>query len=700
MTNGTRHSFTELDVRSRRGQPELRGPSLARDAADELAWTSEAARLQARARALQTAWIGAWSVAGGWLLLGLTKLVLVNLLGAPPRDASTRLLHHAIELGRHAGVGAAFGLVAYLWLRFGSGSRWRRVASVSALALALGTLLLRADLAGVAVRASSLDGVSAPRLLVGLVAAVALVVALLVELVLYTRRGYPVLVPLALAAVLQYLDSTVSPMANAGAHFFLSWMSAACAAPLVLPLASRWSQSPWLRGRTLLFAGPFMLLWSAWAVLVPQRHSVQVDIARWPGNLTALRLSPSSGPVLNPRAESGAGNPFFADRRSLPPVPAAAHHAWPTDAIVLVLSIDSLRADVLEHPDRAAHMPTLSSLSAAGVTFTWARAPGSQTVVTLAGLSTGRYFSQQYWTSKDDDYEYWLSRDDSPHFATDLTRAGVSTVAVPTAHWMQQDWGLLRGFGFNEFDKRLSRWGEGEEVTARLLDALSAHPSGPLLLFAHYLDSHAPFSRGGKDGPPQELYLKSLSFVDAQIARLLTAIEARGDLGRTLFIVTGDHGEAFGEHNMYFHGNTLYDELLRVPLVFGGMGLKPARVEVPVSLIDLPSTLLDLYGLPAPASFMGQSLVPFLKGETRTFERPIVAEGLLRQAMIFDDGYKVIRNQRDQSIELYDLTRDPGETHNLSDDVDLSSEQHLLALDHFFQIHTCREPGYVPPLRK
>lgn len=627
-------------------------------------------------------------------------MALVNWLVEQPQKSSTRLLHHAIELGRHAGLGVAFGLLVYLWIKFGSESRWRRVAAVSALALALGTSVLRADLAGVAGRASSLVGVSAPQLLAGLIAAVAVAVALLVELVLYTRCGYRMLVPLALAAALQYLDSTVSPMANAGAHFFLSCMSAVCAAPLTLQLASRWSKSRWANGRALLVAGPSMLLWGAWAVVAPQPHSVQIDIARWPANLTALHFKPSSGPESLARAENVAGNPFFADRRGLPPVPASAHRAWPTDLIVLVLSIDSFRADVLEQPHQAAHMPTLSGLAASGVTFTSARAPGSQTVVTLAGLSTGRYFSQRYWTNDQDDYEYWLSRDDSPHFATDLTRAGVSTVAVPTAHWMQHDWGLLRGFGSNVFDTRLSRWAEGEEVTARLLEALSAHRTGPLLLFAHYLDSHAPFTRGGSDGSPRELYLKALSFVDDQIARLLTAVEAQGDLGRTLFIVTGDHGEAFGEHNMYFHGNTLYDELVRVPLVFGGLNLTPARIEVPVTLVDLPSTLLDIYGLPSPASFMGQSLLPFLIGQTRTFERPIVVEGLLRQAMIFDDGYKVIRNQRDQTIELYDLTRDPGETHNLSDDVDISNEEHLLTLDHFFQVHTYRQPGYEPPLRK
>jgi arylsulfatase A-like enzyme len=83
-----------------------------------------------------------------------------------------------------------------------------------------------------------------------------------------------------------------------------------------------------------------------------------------------------------------------------------------------------------------------------------------------------------------------------------------------------------------------------------------------------------------------------------------------------------------------------------------------------------------------------------------TFDRPIVAEGLLRQAMIFDDGYKVIRDQRDETVEIYNLATDPGEAHNLSDDVDLSTEEHLLALDRFFEVHTYRADGYTPPLRK
>ncbi len=664
--------------------------------------TEHEARANSPARAHPAvAKVGAWCVAGGWLLIGLSKLVLVNTFGAAPHRLSTRLLHHGVELGRHVGLGMAFGVVAYVWLRVGPRSRRLRACAVTVLALVLGTLFLSSDLSGLAERTADVVGLSPPRLLASLVLGVALVLAALVEFALHARLGYWPLLPLGAAVVLQYLDSTVSPMANSGAHFFLSWMSAVCVAPCLGPLAARWAGSPWVNGRWVRFAvWPVVGLWFFWSVAAPQRHSVQIDIARWPANLMGMRLNLPFAVTPSRAGRTDVTNPFFADRSRLPHLPPSARRLLPADAIVVVISIDSLRADVFGSAEQAAYMPTVSRLRAAGVSFEAARAPGSQTVVALAGISTGTYFSQQYWTREPDDYEYWLAHDKSRHFATDLVQAGVNALALPAAHWMQADWGLLRGFHRNEFDESLARWSTGEEVTQRLLEALDSHRAGPTLLFAHYLDSHAPFVRGGEHGSPKELYLRSLGFVDQQVAQLVATVEAQGARQRTLFIITGDHGEAFGEHNMYFHGNTLYDELLRVPLIVSGAQLAPARIHTPVSLVDLGPTLLDLHGLPTPASFMGQSLVPLLEGRAMVFERPIVAEGLLRQAMVFDDGYKVIRNQREQSVELYNLSVDPGENHNLSDDVDLSVEEHLLALDFFFEVHTQRSHGYRPPLRK
>lgn len=700
MAHDPRSSYPAVAVRTpatwQRNAPE--SPRQL-DAAAALPSGGEKGPGSAATRDVPTAALASSALAGGWLLLGLGKLVLVNACSQEAARLSTRLLHHAIELGRHAGVGFGFALLAQVWLSHGPRSALLRACATTALGASVGALLLREDLAGFAQRTSSLAGLSPAQLMAALIVSAGLAVAVIGELSLRAARGFWKLVPAGLGAVCLYLDSTVSPLANPGPHFFLSWMSALAVSPLVLPFVARWRASGWSRGRRWLGARACLLLWFCWAVLAPQRHSVQIDIARWPGNLAALRFNlPSALPL-------GAGrtnitNPYFVDRRRLPPLPSSADPLLPPDAIVLLISIDSFRADVLLDPEQAAYMPTVSRLRAAGVSFDAARAPGSQTVVTLAGLSTGRYFSQQYWTQDQGDYEYWPRQDQSRHLASELSAAGVRTVAIPTAHWMENEWGLLRGFRSNEFDPTLTRWAEGQEATDRLLQSLAEDSAGPQLLFTHYLDSHAPFSRGGSEGEPKQRYLKALGFVDSEIARIALALEQSDLLRRTLFIITGDHGEAFGEHNMYFHGNTLYDELLRVPLLFSGLDFAPARVSVPVSLVDLAPTLLDLHGLATPASYMGQSLAPLLRGEPLRFERPIAAEGLLRQSMVFEDGYKVIRDQRAHTVELFDLSRDPGERHNLSDDVDLSTEEHLLALDYFFRIHTYTDGGYQPPLRK
>jgi arylsulfatase A-like enzyme len=123
-------------------------------------------------------------------------------------------------------------------------------------------------------------------------------------------------------------------------------------------------------------------------------------------------------------------------------------------------------------------------------------------------------------------------------------------------------------------------------------------------------------------------------------------------------------------------------------------------VDAPVSLVDLGATVLDWFELATPSSFMGESLVPFLLGQSREFSRPIVAETRLKQSMLFRDGRKVIRDLRRQTLEVYDLSRDPAELDNLSDDIDPDQEEHVLLMRGFFQVHTYREDGYRVPYVK
>jgi choline-sulfatase len=137
-------------------------------------------------------------------------------------------------------------------------------------------------------------------------------------------------------------------------------------------------------------------------------------------------------------------------------------------------------------------------------------------------------------------------------------------------------------------------------------------------------------------------------------------------------VVMADHGEAFGEHKIFFHGQDLFDEQLRVPLIIAVPGQAPRVIEDDVALVDVAPTLLDLVGAPVPAAMRGRSLVPRIEGAERP-ARPVFAELLPATAwphhavMMVDGGMKIIHRVSDRRWELYDLGRDPGEKKNLAE---------------------------------
>jgi len=212
------------------------------------------------------------------------------------------------------------------------------------------------------------------------------------------------------------------------------------------------------------------------------------------------------------------------------------------------------------------------------------------------------------------------------------------------------------------------------------------------------MDAHAPYDKVKGSGSNKERYLDELATIDAAIGRLSDAIDARGLGGRTYLVVTADHGEAFGEHGTNFHASTIYEELVRVPLVVRGPGIKPRTIGEPVSLVDVGATILDLFQLETPGDWMGQSLVPLLQGRDVELARPIVLDtGRRMQGLVGRDGIKVIRNVRAGTFEVYDLFRDPNEARNLAATPDgLAAIGRLSA---FFKQHELSLPGYEIPFR-
>jgi arylsulfatase A-like enzyme len=128
-----------------------------------------------------------------------------------------------------------------------------------------------------------------------------------------------------------------------------------------------------------------------------------------------------------------------------------------------------------------------------------------------------------------------------------------------------------------------------------------------------------------------------------------------------------------------------------VPLFVRVPGVKPARVADPVSGIDIGATLLDLVGADTPGTFLGQSLVPYLRGERPKLTRPIASDMGSVQSVVFGK-YKVIDDSRRNMVEVYDLSVDARERENLYGTLDGHDELMLKALRRFFDVRRTKAP--------
>jgi choline-sulfatase len=202
-------------------------------------------------------------------------------------------------------------------------------------------------------------------------------------------------------------------------------------------------------------------------------------------------------------------------------------------------------------------------------------------------------------------------------------------------------------------------------------------------LWTHLFEPHSsymthkefPTSLSGVPGL-MEKYDYEIAFCDSWVKKLIDAVDELGLAENTAIVVIADHGEAWGEHKVFFHGQDLFDEQLRVPMIFVVPGRPAQVVEDPVALVDVAPTLLDLVGAPIPANMRGRSLWPRIQaGKTAppAAPRPIFSELLPATAwphhatMMLDGNHKLIHRISDRRWELYDLKSDPGEKKDLAD---------------------------------
>lgn len=406
-----------------------------------------------------------------------------------------------------------------------------------------------------------------------------------------------------------------------------------------------------------------------------------------------------------------------------------------TPRMVILISIDTLRADFLgcyDHP--WVKTPFIDELAAEGTLFRRHVSVAPTTLNSHMSIMTGTY-PHRHGVPRNG----YVADPANRMLPELLSQGGWSTAAFIGGYPLVDKFGFNQGFG--HFDDDLSESSSdlslntsqrtGAEVNLALFEWLDTSPGDrPIFIFVHYFDVHAPyvvpepyhsmylennnvfiegsmadlgslqrkFRRGDQRAwrlskALMRRYAGGVSYADAMVGELLGGLEARDYLDEALIVLTSDHGETMDEHpqhEAWTHGYSVFDTAVHTPLIVRMPGLAVgARVQEPVSSIDIAPTILDLVGLAPPARMHGTSLAASLRGEApyppdRTVFSEATKPRLAQPIPATDDpdaprpwanaelarsartaNYKAIQIPHKGRMELYDLQRDPGEQHDL-----------------------------------
>ncbi len=343
---------------------------------------------------------------------------------------------------------------------------------------------------------------------------------------------------------------------------------------------------------------------------------------------------------------------------------------------VVLLTIDALRADVVD-----AHMPRLKALAAEAVDYRNAYAHGAATYWSIPALLLSKPPSRLE-----------MGRDQTP-----VGREVMMTEALRDAGWHTALFanvtvffvrGLRQGTQTANYDtSRFTVHGAkpgSEHMTDGLLRHVDAWREGKLkpkrdrfFVWGHYYDPHDPYFEvpdyPAEDGSDRARYEAIVRYTDAQIGRLVDGLRERGLWDRTLFVLTADHGDEFGDHGHRFHGRTLYEEMTHVPLVLHVPAIEPRVLEVPIGHMEVAPTLLELLGVRIPKRYLGRSRAHEVLTGTPAKVEPVYTEVFADSNY---DGHQVAVRLGDLKLiyridanyyELYDLAADPAERVNVYD---------------------------------
>ncbi|MFT3693004.1 MAG: sulfatase-like hydrolase/transferase [Kofleriaceae bacterium] len=386
-----------------------------------------------------------------------------------------------------------------------------------------------------------------------------------------------------------------------------------------------------------------------------------------------------------------------------PPAFAPVPDAVPKDFNVLLVTIDTLRADHLGmYGYTRPTSPNLDALAARGTLFQngWAHAPSTR--YSMPAILTGRLPLDVFY---DMSVNWPGLLPKATTIAEYLAPLGFYTGAITNYEYFERFRHMDQGFvEYDNEDAHLhgavagkgpeeTHGSSSKEQTDKAIAFVDKHADRRWMLWVHYYDPHAAYehhpevkSFGNAD---VDRYDEEIEFTDMHLGRLFKELRDKGLDDKTVIVVTGDHGEGFGEHGVFFHGYHLYSAQTKVPLLFKVPGMPPRKTETPGGHIDIIPTLLNLAGgQPAP-DLMGRSLVDVIAGADtkRVIYQQLSFENNNEKRAGVDGTCHVIYNvSPDPSWEVYRVDRDPMEAHDLEGTGECADTRH--AVEKWFDAST------------
>ncbi|MCH2108237.1 MAG: sulfatase-like hydrolase/transferase, partial [Polyangiaceae bacterium] len=347
---------------------------------------------------------------------------------------------------------------------------------------------------------------------------------------------------------------------------------------------------------------------------------------------------------------------------------------------VILLTVDALRSDMPWQGYEKEIAPHLTQLAKEGTVYENHRSTSSYTAQTVATLMTGQFASTLYRTGV-----FFTNYFDSNEWMTESMQSkGIRTMAVHAHLYFDRAPGLKQGFDIWKMVPGLT-WNSqtDESVTSEksvkaIIELLSEkkNTEGQFFLWSHFMDPHDKYVKHD-DAPDfgkknRGRYDSEVWHTDKWLGELFDFIDQQPWASKTAIVVSADHGEAFGEHDMYKHAFEIWDVLTRVPLIIKAPGADPQRIKAARTHIDVAPTIVDLMGMEALEGFQGASLVPEVYGAEEPGNRePILLElaedtnNPHRRAIVVGD-WKLIVFESGWKKMLFNLKDDPGELKDLA----------------------------------